>query len=63
MFTKAVLFNVYMEDLLGELRSSGVGVRMVNLFMECLAHADDFALISPTALDLQRLLNICMSYT
>ena len=48
------LFNVYMDDLLGDLRDSGVGAKIGNMFLGCLAYADDFLLISPTAAGLQK---------
>ena len=56
------LFNVYMDNLLGELRKSSVGTKIGNLFLGCLAYADDFVLISPTASGLQKMLDICVRY-
>ena len=37
-----------MDDLLGDLRDSGVGAKIGNMFLRCLAYAGDFLLISPT---------------
>ena len=56
------LFNVYMDNLLGDLRYSGVGAKIGNMFLGCLAYADEFLLISPAAAGLQKLMDICVQY-
>ena len=56
------MFNVYIEDLLGDLRDSGVSAKIGNMFLGCLAYADDFLLISPTAAGLQKMMDICLQY-
>ena len=56
------LFNVYLDDLLSDLRRSGKGARIGALFVGCLGYADDFTLVSPTTSGLQSLLDICESY-
>ena len=56
------LFNVYLDDLLSDLRRSGKGARIGALFVGCVGYADDFTLVSPTTSGLQSLLDICESY-
>ena len=42
-----------MDNLLGDLRKSGVGAKISNMFLGC--YADDFLLISSTETGLQKL--------
>ena len=56
------LFNVYLDDLLGDRRDSGAGAKIGNMFLGCLAYADDSLLISPTAAGLQKVMDICLQY-
>ena len=56
------LFIVYVDDLLLALRSSGAGCYMEELFVAAIMYADDLALLAPTRLSMQKLLNICQNY-
>lgn len=52
------LFSVYINDLLIELQSSGIEVKLMNVKLNVLAYADDLVLIAPIQVGLQQLLNI-----
>ena len=53
------LFNVYMNDMIEKLQSSGYGARIGHLYVGCLAYADDISLLSPTRYGMQRMLDTC----
>ena len=56
----SVLSPVYMNDMIEKLQSSGYGARIGNLYVGCLAYADDISLLSPTRFGMQssRMLDI-----
>ncbi len=56
------LFNVYMNDLSGQLRSCKTGCLIGNTIVNHLMYADDLAIISPSSVGFQELLNICSDY-
>ena len=56
------LFNIYIDDLLKQLCESGHGARVANMYVGCLAYADDLALLSPTVMSLQRMLDKCSDF-
>ena len=56
------LFNIYIDDLLNQLCESGDGARVANLYVGCLAYADDLALLSPTVMALQRMIDKCSDF-
>jgi hypothetical protein len=56
------LFSVYMDDLFGRLMKRGVGCRMGNYFVGCLAYADDLTLLAPSKKALQIMIDICQGY-
>ena len=56
------LFNIYIDDSLKELCTSGCGSKVTNAYVGCLAYADDILLLSPTVIYLQRMINICKTY-
>ena len=56
------IFAVYMDDLIIELRKSGIGCHVVSLFVACIVYADDLCLIAPTRGAMQLLLSICEEY-
>jgi len=43
-----VLFAVYMDPLIMQLRRQGLGCRLLNEFYGCLLYAEDILLITPT---------------
>jgi len=55
-----VLFCVYIDGLLSAV--SAVGCSIGNMFTSILAHADDIALLAPTAYAMRRMLSFCESY-
>ena len=57
-----VLFCVYMDELLGRLRDSGIGCFVGNLFCGALSYADDLAILAPTHYATCQLLNTCESF-
>lgn len=57
------LFSVYVDDLLAELRKSGLGVHIGSVFAGALLYADDIALVACSCYGLQRLINICVDYS
>ena len=56
------LFNVYVDDLLNQLCTSGCGAKVANIYAGCLTYADDIVLVSPTVISLQRMIDICETY-
>jgi hypothetical protein len=56
------IFAVYVDDLVLELKKSGLGCHIVDLFIAAVFYADDLALCAPTRSSLQGLVDICVSY-
>ena len=56
-------WNVYLDDLLKELRASGFGCYIAGVFMGATAYADDLLLLSPTRSGMAEMLKICEKYT
>ena len=56
------LFNIYIDDLLNQLSHSGNGAKIANMYVGCMAYADDIVLVSPTVMALQRMLDMCTSF-
>ena len=54
-----ILFTAYMDKLLEQLESSGVGCYIGRQFMGAFGYADDVALVSPTLTSLRLLLSVC----
>jgi len=57
-----MLFCVYLDGLLLQLRNSGIGCYIRNFFVGALAYADDLALLAPSANAMLTLLKICDDY-
>ena len=57
-----ILFCIYVDELLCELRKSGYGCYIGNTYCGCLGYADDITLLSPSVAGLQKLLNICENF-
>ena len=51
-----------MDDLVLQLRNTGLGCYITDLFVACVLYADDVCLLAPTKKALQLLLNVCNSY-
>ena len=57
------LFAIYVDDLISSLRQCGYGVHIGNLFVGCVVYADDIVLLSVTCFGLQKLMDVCESYS
>jgi len=54
-----VLFCIYIDKLLGQLRSSGFGCFIGEVFLGTLAYADDIVLLAPTHRAMRNMLALC----
>ena len=54
-----VIFNVFMNAFIVNLKAAGVGCHIVNMFFGCLLYADDIVLLSPSVSGLQSMLDNC----
>jgi exonuclease III len=54
-----VLFALYVDSLIENLRVSGYGCHFGDLFLGCVMYADDLLLLSASLLDLQRMIDVC----
>jgi len=57
-----VLFAVYMDPLIKQLRRLGLGCALYNEFYGCLLYADDILLMSHTVHGMQMMLRICDTF-
>ena len=57
-----LLFSVYIDDLLAELKKSGLGCYIGNRFYGALGYADDIVLLCPTKEGLRQMIEICEKY-
>ena len=57
-----VLWSVYCDPLIQELRQLGVGAHVGGLFMGVTMYADDLLLIAPTRGAMQQMLEVCDSF-
>ena len=58
----AILFCVYIDDLLKKLRRNGDGCWVNNNFVGVIVYADDIVLLSPCIDGLQRMIDTCSDY-
>ena len=56
-------FNIFLNDLLVQLKSSHCGVSIGHLLLNSYAYADDVTVFCATACGLQKLINICHEYS
>ena len=56
------LFSIYLNDLIGVLRSFNIGCRYGNHYMGVYCYADDIGLLSPTLFGLKEMLKLCEDY-
>ena len=56
------LFNIFIDDLLKNLKSMNPGVRIHNFHINSFAYADDINLLSTTSIGLQNLIDKCDHY-
>jgi hypothetical protein len=57
-----VLFAVYLDDLLGELCSYGLGCHLAGLWIGAVAFADDLLLMAPSRSAMAKMLKVCEDY-
>ena len=58
-----ILFGVYIDELLGRLKSSSYGCHIGNMFFGALAYADDVTLLCPSRSSVIHMLNIANEYS
>ena len=58
-----ILFSVYINDLIVQLRKAGLGCHLGGLFVGCLGYADDLLLLSGSRCGLQSMVNMCDKFT
>jgi hypothetical protein len=56
------LFNIYMDELISNIKDAGSGCWMGDEFYGILVYADDILLLSPSITGLQNMLNICSTF-
>jgi hypothetical protein len=56
------LFNIFIDDLLEDLRNTNTGIRIDDLHLNSCTYADDVTIFSSTIPGLQQLMNISSSY-
>ena len=54
-----LLFAIYVDDLISELRQSGYGLHIGSLFIGSILYADDITLLACSCHGLQQLINVC----
>ena len=57
-----LLFSVYIDELIVQLRNSGLGCRIDHYFYGCLGYADDLLLLSASRSGLQAMTRICENF-
>jgi len=57
-----VLFNIFINDLVGELTAAGLGVRVKRRAVGSLLYADDLAILATSAEDLQKGLDVLTAF-
>jgi len=62
VFFSPVLFALYIDGVISELKLSGHGVHIGSLFIGCVLYADDIVWLSASCHGLQQLVNICNVY-
>jgi hypothetical protein len=60
--TSPTLFNLYVNGLIEELSSAGVGCSVDGCFINNISYADDMVLLGPSVSSLRTLLSICEKY-
>ena len=57
-----ILFNVYVDNLITNLRNCGAGCHINSIFCGCIMYADDLLIMSPSLVGLQHMLDTCTEY-
>ena len=57
-----ILFSIYIDGLIKELRDSGLGCKIERFYYGCLGYADDLLLLSASRSGLQSMVKICEKF-
>ncbi len=57
-----LLFGIYMDGLLHELKNLGIGCQLGQYFCGAVGYADDIILLCPTLSGLRKMVNVCERY-
>ncbi len=57
-----MMFRVYMDELIRELKSCGIGCHIGHKYYSSLGYADDLKLFCPSIKSLQKIMNICAQF-
>jgi len=57
-----VLFSVYIDNVIANLRNSGCGLHIGSVFVGCMLYADDILLVSCSCYRVQKMIDICAQY-
>ena len=57
-----LLFSIYLDDLLKDLRTHGLGCHIGGLWYGALGYADDLILLAPNREVLQKMIKVCETY-
>ena len=57
-----ILFNIYMDELIMQLRAEGYGCWQGSQYFGALVYADDIMLLAPSLTSLQKMLDVCSNF-
>ena len=57
-----IIFSVYLDGLIQELRQQGLGCHCSGVWMGCLGYADDLILLAPSRETMAKMLDVCEKY-
>ena len=57
-----VMFSINIDELITDLKQSGYGACIGNIYAGCFLYADDIVLLSPTCDGLQELITVCEEF-
>jgi len=57
-----ILFSVYVDDPISQLRASGYDIYVGSVFCGCILYAVDIVLLSSSCYGLQKMLDVCAQY-
>ena len=57
-----ILFSIYIDMLIQSLQNSGYGCRVGDMYVGCIAYADDILILTASLYSLKKMINICEQY-
>ena len=57
-----ILFSIYIDILIQSLQNSGYGCRVGDMYVGCIAYADDILILTASLYSLKKMINICEQY-